>query len=522
MSSVAFNRNSQGERPPLARVAADAVADSGSGGRSFQRGVIIYLAVAFLLLVPGVYFRLLDPPANFFADIRFGSGVRFWLGVAGTAAMVSLLLYPLRKLLSRNGWAGRVATWFHVHMIAGILAPVAIAYHANFGFGGTNANVALVSMIVVVLSGLAGIYAYGGASRRFHGTERTARQHRDYILSHITAANGSEEDVAALSLSFDTFEAACMQPHGGVAASLARRRRIESAGRVLWRDVLAAISRTPDAKGHEITAAAANYLRLARRASSRAVAERAWGWWRRFHLPVYLIMLAATALHVEAVWNMDDGLSAAAPEVMTAPDVAGADAVAKPATPAPELVRPPVAVSRSDVASSGREVPGAAQRTAVEKPVEAVPAAAAPQLKAPPKTVARRTVVNPPVADARKATNPPIGEVYAELERRPVAPPMGLGRRLPGTLQEQFAAFKEKRAAGTFRHDDGETGFQLSGKHLKVECSSCHTRPLTGERSSSPRACIDCHRKDDVHKGRRPDCANCHTANRWSQIIRRR
>jgi hypothetical protein len=51
---------------------------------------------------------------------------------------------------------------------------------------------------------------------------------------------------------------------------------------------------------------------------------------------------------------------------------------------------------------------------------------------------------------------------------------------LSGSLQEQFAAVKDKRAAGTFHHSGAETGFELSGRHLKAECSACHTKPLTG------------------------------------------
>jgi len=45
---------------------------------------------------------------------------------------------------------------------------------------------------------------------------------------------------------------------------------------------------------------------------------------------------------------------------------------------------------------------------------------------------------------------------------------------------------------------------------------------LTQTRSSNPRACMSCHKEDDVHRGRRPVCANCHTPRSWREIIRRR
>ncbi len=98
---------------------------------------------------------------------------------------------------------------------------------------------------------------------------------------------------------------------------------------------------------------------------------------------------------------------------------------------------------------------------------------------------------------------------------------MGLGGAKPRTLAEQLADLKAKKIARQFAHSDAETGFALTGKHQKVDCANCHKVPLKEARSTSPRQCLDCHKKDDVHRGRRPDCASCHTTNRWSEIKRR-
>jgi Cytochrome c7 and related cytochrome c len=137
-----------------------------------------------------------------------------------------------------------------------------------------------------------------------------------------------------------------------------------------------------------------------------------------------------------------------------------------------------------------------------------------------PKLAVRPAAVTP--ARAAPVTQPDIEKVYTELQARDAAPPMALGAGKPRTLLEQITTLKAQRAAGQFAHSDIETGFALTGKHLKVECASCHSVPLRETRQPEPRACIACHKKDDVHSGRRPDCAECHTTNRWSQIIRRR
>ena len=62
--------------------------------------------------------------------------------------------------------------------------------------------------------------------------------------------------------------------------------------------------------------------------------------------------------------------------------------------------------------------------------------------------------------------------------------------------------------------------YPLTGKHQRLDCAACHSKPLRDTRQASVRGCVDCHSKDDIHRGKRPDCAQCHTTVRWSQRIR--
>ena len=54
------------------------------------------------------------------------SGVGYWLGIAGSALMLLLLLYPLRKRMSSLRTIGTVAFWFRAHMILGLLGCVLV------------------------------------------------------------------------------------------------------------------------------------------------------------------------------------------------------------------------------------------------------------------------------------------------------------------------------------------------------------------------------------------------------------
>ncbi len=61
--------------------------------------------------------------------------------------------------------------------------------------------------------------------------------------------------------------------------------------------------------------------------------------------------------------------------------------------------------------------------------------------------------------------------------------------------------------------DHAKAPFTLVGKHINVVCSSCHT---DARFRSTPTECVDCHRKDDSHKGvLGPACASCHTPAAW-------
>ena len=67
-----------------------------------------------------------------------------------------------------------------------------------------------------------------------------------------------------------------------------------------------------------------------------------------------------------------------------------------------------------------------------------------------------------------------------------------------------------------FEHDR-DTRFKLHGRHREVRCSACHTSPLAGPKIRQD--CLSCHENDDSHKGRNgPDCAACHTPERWKTI----
>ncbi|TAK02613.1 MAG: cytochrome C [Candidatus Manganitrophaceae bacterium] len=65
-----------------------------------------------------------------------------------------------------------------------------------------------------------------------------------------------------------------------------------------------------------------------------------------------------------------------------------------------------------------------------------------------------------------------------------------------------------------FDHD--QTRFRLIGSHREAPCLKCHQTPQLRE---TPKACFECHRKEDRHKGKLgQECDRCHVAEKWKRI----
>lgn len=106
-------------------------------------------------------------------------GIGYWLGIIGGSAMLVLLLYPARKYIRFFKHAGAVRHWFRFHMLLGILGPLLIMFHSNFGLGSVNSNIALISMIVVAISGLVGRFIYVKIHVSLYGKQVTIKEIRE-------------------------------------------------------------------------------------------------------------------------------------------------------------------------------------------------------------------------------------------------------------------------------------------------------------------------------------------------------
>jgi hypothetical protein len=117
-----------------------------------------------------------------YGGYKAGSGVGYYLGVAGGVALLLVFLYPLRKRVGFLRSWGATKGWFALHMACGIVGPFLILAHCTFKVGSINAGVALASMLMVAASGIVGRFIY---TRIHHGLYGTRIQ-----LAHLQSAVG--------------------------------------------------------------------------------------------------------------------------------------------------------------------------------------------------------------------------------------------------------------------------------------------------------------------------------------------
>ncbi len=243
------------------------------------------------------------------------NGTGYWLGIAGSAMMGVLLLYPLRKRMRIFRNLGKTASWFFWHMILGIVGPMLVLIHSNWKFASYNATVATIVTLVVVASGIIGRYLYTKVNMGLYGRKAELRQIM-HDASVLKAALG--EDVAQANQfheSLQAFEARILAPHynffSQIWAFFTLGLRLVILRKQLMRLANAIIASESRRRGwswkerRKRRAFVKQHLRLYSavigKAARFAVFERLFALWHVLHMPTFFLLVATTITHIVAV-----------------------------------------------------------------------------------------------------------------------------------------------------------------------------------------------------------------------------
>ncbi|MCW5659855.1 MAG: hypothetical protein KIT60_19325 [Burkholderiaceae bacterium] len=239
----------------------------------------------------------------------------YWIGVVGGSFMLALFVYPLRKYARfMQGW-GKVKVWFWAHLALGISGPWLILIHSQFRIGSVNAGVALISMCIVVVSGVVGRFIYVRIHRGLHG-ERTS-------LDELRRRAGLVEDTARSRLHFcpavedrlQTFERRVLQAHPEWTTHLSHVALLPIQQWITHlrcvRDLRQPLHQLARQHGWEAVELRRRqrrarrlvdqYLNAVVRVAQYSAYERVFALWHMAHLPFIYLLVISAVVHVVAV-----------------------------------------------------------------------------------------------------------------------------------------------------------------------------------------------------------------------------
>ncbi len=241
------------------------------------------------------------------------SGAGYWLGIVGSVMMLLLLLYPLRKRMRSLRAIGSVTFWFNTHMILGVLGPVLVMWHANFRLGSINCSVALITMLVVAVSGVFGRYLHSKVNLGFYGRKAEAQEVvadadelRGFLGSDAEVADRMVAQLNAYaqlgSAQRDALIGLFLLPFINWRGMIVRMQMLAYARHVIAvegrrRGRLQRVQRQQLAG---VTEFVTQHIGAARKAAAFAVYERLFRLWHIFHLPLFFLLVIVAIVHVYA------------------------------------------------------------------------------------------------------------------------------------------------------------------------------------------------------------------------------
>ncbi len=221
--------------------------------------------------------------------LRPAGTVGHGLGIAGSAMVLLLLLYSVRKRAGFLRRAGSQATWLRYHIFLGVAGPVLITLHTSFKIEGLVA-LSYWSMMAVALSGVFGRYLYQQLPRNVLGEEigpDSAESRREEILV-LLSERGDFDDEA-----LDRLETIALGALEGRSAPTALLR-------------LPFLNATLASRLHRILPGdqaakfelAREWVLLTRRLHLFHTVRDLFHWWHVFHKPFAIIMILVMIVHV--------------------------------------------------------------------------------------------------------------------------------------------------------------------------------------------------------------------------------
>jgi len=242
-------------------------------------------------------------------------GLGYALGIIGSLLILTLLLYPLRKRFRFLKFLGQVRNWFRVHMILGVVGPLAVLYHSNFALGSINSTAALLAMLLVAGSGLVGRFLYQKVHHGLFGRKANLKELLASVKLTTEGVGPAARFVPDLLTILGDYDRKVLQPPKSVLQCMTLPMTLSYSTRRQRRRIIQQITMQLDFHARNSEAVAqhrdrlvdlvssfvTDHLNRVRRVASFVAYERLFSLWHTVHKPFFYLLLVTAVIHVIAV-----------------------------------------------------------------------------------------------------------------------------------------------------------------------------------------------------------------------------
>ncbi len=276
---------------------------------------VTLLAIAFFVVTGYGYYKTdyADRPHHEqYRELRPAGGRGLVFGYIGSAMMILMLSYSIRKRSKLLGKKISLRSWLKLHIYLGVCGPLFIVLHSSFKVQGLIA-VAFWSMVAVAISGYLGRYLYLQIPRNQAGDELSLSEiDKQMLQSTLTLQEKfnlapeqlaqidalAKRDVATgrsfIGLLFSTLISDLTRPFTARKLAGELKRKVRVADKTAKSIVVLALERAA----------------LARRIEMLDRTREVFHYWHVIHKPFAIIMYLIMGIHIGvAFWTGFAGLS---------------------------------------------------------------------------------------------------------------------------------------------------------------------------------------------------------------------
>ena len=242
-------------------------------------------------------------------------GLGYALGIIGSLLILTLLLYPVRKRFKVLKFLGSIKNWFRVHMMLGVVGPLAILYHSNFQLGSVNSTAAMLAMLLVAGSGLVGRFLYAKIHKGLYGRKTNLKELLASVKLSTAETGGAAQFVPDLMNMVAEYDRQVLQPPKGIFDCMTLPLRLAFKTRLGYRSITRRVREQLDEQATispvvfqhrdrllQLTSAfVREHLKRVRRVASFAAYDRLFALWHKVHLPFFYLLIFTAIVHVIAV-----------------------------------------------------------------------------------------------------------------------------------------------------------------------------------------------------------------------------